>query len=178
MPARISRRSNAHTTPSVSATRFRSMHTLRCIAILVTALASSCGAPSAQPGIPTSANPRLREATLTIGSVSLVAEIAATEDQRTRGLMYRQKLADGHGMLFVFDRDERPAFWMKNTSLPLSIAYITANGTITQILDLVPYSEEPRPSLRYVRYALEVPQGWFSRVGIREGDRVTIPSLR
>jgi len=72
----------------------------------------------------------------------------------------------------------RFSFWMKNTKLPLSLAYTLSDGTIVQILDLVPFSEEPRPSSRSIRYALEVPQGWFARVGIQVGDKVQIPSLQ
>jgi len=100
-----------------------------------------------------------------------------TETERNRGLMYRTSLRDGEGMLFVFDRDQQVSFWMKNTKLPLSIAYIISDGTIVQILDLVPYSEEPRPSARSIRYALEVPQGWFGRAGVKVGDKVAIPPL-
>lgn len=114
---------------------------------------------------------------LVSGPVKLNVEVADSEEERTRGLMYRKGLADGKGMLFVFDRDERPAFWMKNTTIPLSIAYITSDGTITDILDLVPLSEEPRASSRSVRYALEVPSGWFSRVGLKPGDRFEMPVL-
>jgi hypothetical protein len=91
--------------------------------------------------------------------------------------MYRSSLKDGEGMLFVFESDQKLAFWMKNTKLPLSLAYILSDGTIVQIIDLVPFSEESRPSIRSVRYALEVPQGWFERSGIKVGDKVRIPSL-
>ena len=78
-------------------------------------------------------------------------------------------------MLFVFDSDERLSFWMKNTLIPLSIAYIASDGTIREILDMEPHSLAPVPSQYSVRYALEVPKGWFSRAGVRVGDRVSIP---
>ncbi len=123
-------------------------------------------------------NPKLKTVDLKIGSVVVKAEVALTEIERNRGLMFRSSLRDGDGMLFVFEYDQQVSFWMKNTKLPLSLAYILADGTIVQMLDLVPFSEEPRPSLRSVRYALEVPQGWFARVGIKVGDRVQIPPLR
>jgi uncharacterized membrane protein (UPF0127 family) len=123
-------------------------------------------------------NPKLKTVDLTIGTAVVHAEVALTETERNRGLMYRTSLRDGEGMLFVFDRDQQVSFWMKNTRLPLSLAYMLSDGTIVQILDLVPFSEEPRPSDRSIRYALEVPQGWFARVGIHVGDKVQIPSLK
>lgn len=123
-------------------------------------------------------NPKLATVDVRIGSAVVKAEVARTEIERNRGLMYRTSLRDGEGMLFVFDYDQQVSFWMKNTKLPLSLAYILSDGTIIQILDLVPFSEEPRPSLRSVRYALEVPQGWFSRAGIQVGDKAQIPTLK
>ena len=109
------------------------------------------------------------------GYVSLVAELAVTDEQRATGLMHRTELGDGEGMLFVFDRDLRLSFWMKNTVIPLSIAFISADGTITEIRDMRPLDLNPVVSTRYVRYALEVPQGWFYRVGVAPGDRAVIP---
>jgi uncharacterized membrane protein (UPF0127 family) len=102
------------------------------------------------------------------------AEIARTPEEKGKGLMYRRKLPDGNGMLFVFEMDQVVSFWMKNTYIPLSIAYITNEGRIIEIKDMYPRNEESVTSSRSVRYALEVPQGWFSRVGVREGDRVVI----
>ena len=83
--------------------------------------------------------------------------------------MFRKSLDDGKGMLFVFDRDEQLAFWMKNTSIPLSLAYIASDGTIRQIVDLEPQSLATVQAERSVRYALEVPRGWFDRAGVRVG---------
>jgi hypothetical protein len=122
-------------------------------------------------------NPRLKTVDLVIGTTKIKAEVALTEGERNRGLMYRSSLKDGEGMLFVFDSDQKLSFWMKNTKLPLSLAYILSDGTIVQIIDLVPFSEESRRSIRSVRYALEVPKGWFERAGIKVGDKVQIPSL-
>jgi uncharacterized membrane protein (UPF0127 family) len=103
------------------------------------------------------------------------AEIAQTQEERNQGLMYRKKLPDGEGMLFVFERDEVLSFWMKNTLLPLSIAFIASDGRIIDIKDMYPHDENSVFSSRSVRYALEVPQGWFSRSGIQNGDVVKIP---
>lgn len=112
-----------------------------------------------------------------VGGVPLTVEIADTPAKRRRGLMYRETLSDETGMLFVFDEERRPSFWMKNTSLPLSLAYISREGVIREIHHLRPFSEDPVASRRVVLYALEVNQGWFAARGIAAGDVVTIPEL-
>ncbi len=128
---------------------------------------SACAAPEG--------NPTLRTERLAVGSAEVLAEIARTPGERELGLMFRKDLPDGRGMLFVFESDERLSFWMKNTLVPLSIAYIASDGTIREILDMEPLSLAPVPSQHSVRYALEVPRGWFGRAGVRAGDRVAIP---
>ena len=105
--------------------------------------------------------------------LKITAELAKTDEERSKGLMFRKKLPDGEGMLFIFDRDQQLSFWMKNTSIPLSIAYISSEGIIIDIKDMKPHDENPVLSSRMVRYALEVPQGWFTRAGIKQGDKVT-----
>ena len=104
------------------------------------------------------------------------AEIARTDEERNRGLMHRKNLPDGEGMLFVYEYDTVMSFWMKNTYIPLSIAYITSDGRITEIKDMYPHDENSVMSSRSVRYALEVPQGWFGRVGVKPGDVIIIRS--
>lgn len=104
--------------------------------------------------------------------VPVRAEIAMTDAERARGFMHRTRINDGEGMLFVFEADQKPAFWMKNTEVPLSIAFIRADGRIAEIRDLSPHSLDPVQSERFVRYALEVPRGWFGRAGISVGDRL------
>jgi len=108
--------------------------------------------------------------------VALVrAEIARTQEERNKGLMYRKNLPDGEGMLFIYERDEVMSFWMKNTVVPLSIAFIASDGRIIEVRDMYPRDENSVHSSRSVRYALEVPQGWFSRAGVQNGDVVKIP---
>ena len=108
-------------------------------------------------------------------SIAVVkAEIAVTQEERAKGLMYRKNLPDGEGMLFIFERDEVLSFWMKNTTIPLSIAYIASDGRIIDVKDMYPLDLNSVSSSRSVRYALEVPQGWFSRAGIRTGDIVRV----
>lgn len=105
-------------------------------------------------------------------TVVVKAEIAAKDPERQHGFMERKKIPDGTGMLFVFAKDEVLNFWMKNTPHPLSIAYIDRDGVIVDIFDMTPFSLSNVTSTRSVRYALEVPQGWFERVGISKGDVV------
>ena len=132
---------------------------------------SSCAGKKAVTDSP---NPVLKTAVLGVGAAQVLAEIARTEVERERGLMFRKKLEDGKGMLFIFDKDDRLAFWMKNTLIPLSLAYIASDGSIRQIVDLEPRSLEAIQAERSVRYALEVPKGWFDRAGVRVGDLVRL----
>ncbi len=106
--------------------------------------------------------------------VEIAAEIADTFETRQHGFMERTKIPDGTGMLFVFEKDEIQNFWMKNTPHPLSIAYIDSSWKIRDIFDMKPYSLANVTSTTSVRYALEVPQGYFERVGVQKGDRVFV----
>lgn len=118
------------------------------------------------------AQPRLPTVPLVIGKHKLLAEVAADPQTRERGLMFRFDLRDDEAMLFVFPESQRLTFWMKNTPLPLSIAFIDARGTILNIRDMMPYTLEGHPSEGDALYALEVNRGWFTARGIRAGDRV------
>src|SRR5450631_2077601 len=109
---------------------------------------------------------------LTINSHRLVAEIAATVETRTVGLMHRFSLKPDHGMLFVFNAPQPLAFWMKNTFVPLSIAFIGADGRILNIDDMAPQTETTHPSRGLALYALEMKKGWFAQHSIVAGERV------
>jgi hypothetical protein len=106
---------------------------------------------------------------LTIGTHRLIAEVASTPDQRGVGLMNRFSLKPDHGMLFVFERTEPLGFWMKNTFIPLSIAFLAPDGRIVNIEDMKPQSEETHWSKGPARYALEMRKGWFAERGIGPG---------
>lgn len=105
--------------------------------------------------------------------VFVEAEIAIKEADQMQGLMHRKKVPDGTGMLFVFDKDKIAHFWMKNTPTALSIAYIDYKGEIKDILDMEALSLDTVSSSSYVRYALEVRQGWYKEKGIQVGDKVS-----
>lgn len=107
--------------------------------------------------------------------LEIKAEVARTQEQRNRGFMERSSIPDGTGMIFVFEKDQILSFWMKNTPHPLSIAYIDSKGTIRDIFDMTPFSLASVNSTVSVRYALEVPQGWFEKNGVERGDKVSLP---
>lgn len=107
--------------------------------------------------------------------VPLQAEIADTEPLRRKGLMHRKELPGDRGMLFVFEKPAHQNFWMKNTSIPLSIAYISASGVINEIYDMKPLDTSVTyPSARPARYALEVNRGWFEKNNITRGCSIVL----
>ena len=99
-------------------------------------------------------------------------EVADTEQSRLRGLMYRDRLAQDSGMIFLYPRAQVSAMWMKNTRIALSVAFIDANGHILNIAEMDPYSEQAHASSGAAAYALEMNRGWFSKRGIKAGDSV------
>jgi uncharacterized membrane protein (UPF0127 family) len=105
----------------------------------------------------------------------LKVELARTAGERSRGLMFREELAEDGGMLFVYAEDTEAGFWMKDTLIPLSIAFIAADGTILDIQDMEPLSEDTHRPPEPYRYGLEVNQDWFREHGLGRGDRVEIP---
>jgi uncharacterized membrane protein (UPF0127 family) len=109
---------------------------------------------------------------LKIGKNSIHAEIANTPLSREQGLMQRSRLCANCGMLFIFDKADRYSFWMKNTPLPLSIAFIAADGSILNIEEMQPNTEEAHPAQSDALYALEMNSGWFTRNGIKRGKMV------
>lgn len=120
----------------------------------------------------------LSTSTVTIGDNTFRVWLAISFDQTQEGLMYvsQDRIADDQGMLFVFDRDDFRAFWMKNTITPLDIAFIRSDGTIVKIHTMPRLTLQTFPSLTPARFALEVKAGAFAQLGIREGDRVDIPA--
>lgn len=104
----------------------------------------------------------------------LFVEVADEIDERQTGLMNRDSLPEDAGMLFVYEEDTTTGFFMRDTTIPLSIAFVTAGGSVIDIQDMEPLSEEVHSSLEY-RYAVEVNQGWFGENGVRVGDLVQLP---
>jgi uncharacterized membrane protein (UPF0127 family) len=119
-----------------------------------------------------SADTRLPTTTLKIGAHALKVEVVRTDEQRSRGLMFREKLGREDGMLFVFDEPAYHSMWMKNTLIPLSVAFVDAKGMILNILDMEPHSLDSHMSAGPSIYAIETNRGWFAAKKIKAGDRV------
>ena len=109
---------------------------------------------------------------ISIGGHRLVAEMATSVEARTVGLMHRFSLKPDHGMLFVFNAPQPLTFWMKNTFVPLSIAFIGADGRILNIDDMAPQTETGHSSQGLALYALEMKKGWFAERGIVAGAAI------
>lgn len=134
-------------------------------AALLTALLLVAGAAAAQ-------QPPLRTVELGAGMHRIQAEVAASDPARMLGLMHRRSLPPNGGMLFVFEQTDRHCMWMKNTPLPLSVAFIDERGDIVNVADMQPHTEDAHCAARPARYALEMAQGWFAERGIRAGMRL------
>ena len=116
--------------------------------------------------------PQLPLVRLTAGMHVVQAELADSFGTRMQGLMKRESLAPNHGMLFVFEDEERQCMWMKNTLVALSVAFIDARGTILNIADMQPQTEDSHCSARPARYALEMKLGWFRDKGLKSGAKI------
>lgn len=99
-------------------------------------------------------------------------EVAKTPEQRVKGLMWRKNLGKDDGMLFIFEEEEYHSFWMKNTYIPLSIAFIDKDGIIVDIKEMEPLSTASISPPKPVLFALEMPKGWFYKNGIKKGDTI------
>ena len=116
---------------------------------------------------------------LNAGMHLIRAELAADFGTRMRGLMYRASMAQNAGMLFIFDESTQHCMWMKNTLIPLSVAFIDEKGAITNVEDMQPQTEDSHCASRPARYALEMNRGWFAAHGIKPGSRIGgIPGLK
>lgn len=131
------------------------------LAVGAVALTGLSQAQSALPVIP-----------LTAGMYAIQAEVAASSDARERGLMFRKTMPANAGMLFVFEEKAGHCFWMKNTDLPLSIAFLADDGSIVNIEDMAPQTEDNHCPRAAVRYALEMNKGWFAQKGIKPGAKI------
>ncbi|HCP45276.1 MAG TPA: hypothetical protein DIU15_04510 [Deltaproteobacteria bacterium] len=138
--------------------------------LLVTALALLVSCSSRSPaGLPV--------ISIDVEGHRIRAEVAEEPEDHSRGLMYRRELGTNSGMLFVYAQPEPLSFWMKNTFVPLSIAFIDDDGTIVHIADMAPQTTVSHRSPKAVRYALEVNRGWFAERGIKAGHRTQFQHL-
>ena len=119
----------------------------------------------------------LARTTLQAGMHLIRAEIAADPASRSRGLMFRERLGPNEGMLFVFEQPSTQCFWMRNTLIPLTIAFLAEDGRIVNTADMEPKSEASHCSNEAVRFALEMERGWFAKRGLNKGDRLSAPTF-
>ena len=138
------------------------MKTLRVLAALLLAVSLSAFA-----------DVKFKSGSVKVGPHPIKVEIAADEAQRMQGLMHRKSMPKEQGMLFIFDEPAYQSFWMKNTLIPLSIAFMDRDGVILNILDMEPQTENPHVSDGPAVYALETNKGWFAEKKIKPGDKVT-----
>ncbi|MBI2913861.1 MAG: DUF192 domain-containing protein [Chloroflexi bacterium] len=152
--------------------------------LLSLALFVACGGSGRSPETanvspgPFSTIARLAEITFEASDGStavLTVEIADTPQALQRGLMFRDSLPEDQGMLFDLGYESQAPIWMKDTSIPLSVAFISADGVILNIQDMQPFSEDLHRSPQPYSFAVEVNQGWFERHGVEEGSRVELP---
>lgn len=139
----------------------------RFFALAVAVVAAAPAGAQPQPTLP--------RVQLQAGIHLIKAEVAADFATRARGLMFRERLGPGEGMLFVFQDKSPQCFWMRNTLIPLSIAFIDDDGTVVNVEDMKPKTEDSHCAARPVRYALEMEQGWFGKRGVGPGFRLGGP---
>jgi uncharacterized membrane protein (UPF0127 family) len=131
----------------------------------VFSLLTLCATPAWSQGSPQTQLPRV---TLSAGMHLINAQVALTPEQRAIGLMHRPDMPTHEGMLFVFEQAGVQCFWMKNTLLPLTAAFVADDGTIVNLVDMKPQTTESHCSQKPVRYVLEMKQGWFAQKNIKK----------
>jgi uncharacterized protein len=136
-----------------------------CAALYAAALASPAWAQDA-PQLD------LARTRLSAGMHQITAQVAQTPEQRAMGLMFRKDMPQPEGMLFVFDQASQQCFWMKNTQLPLTAAFVADDGEIVNLADMQPQTEAAHCSAKPVRFVLEMNQGWFAKKGIKAGYKL------
>ena len=136
------------------------------LTLLLSGLAFSASAQdSAQTNLP-----RIK---LQAGMFQIDTQVAQTPDQRSIGLMFRKEMPQHEGMLFVFEQPATQCFWMKNTLLPLTAAFVADDGTIVNLADMKPQTTDSHCSEKPVRFVLEMNQGWFTKKGLKAGSRLS-----
>lgn len=143
------------------------MNIRQLLAPVALALAACLPAAAQEPQM------NLPHVTLGAGMYQIDAQVAAGPEERMTGLMFRKEMPQHEGMLFVFEEPSRQCFWMKNTLLPLTAAFVADDGTIVNLEDMKPQTEASHCSARPVRFVLEMNQGWFAKKGIKPGFRLT-----
>ncbi|MFN3438669.1 MAG: DUF192 domain-containing protein [Acidovorax sp.] len=154
--------------PMPSTRMARRTSTLSVAAVLTVAGFLSAGSAAAQEG----PQLNLQRVELTAGMHRIDAQVAQAPQERQTGLMHRKEMPQHEGMLFVFEQPAQQCFWMKNTLLPLTAAFVDDDGTIVNLADMKPQTLDSHCSTKPVRYVLEMNQGWFAKKGIKAGAKL------
>ena len=145
---------------------------MKAVAPLLLFLLSGCGEGKADPVAPDT------YFDITIGEVPIRVQLALTEDEILRGLMFRESMAEHDGMLFIFRNEGRRSFYMRNTFIPLDVGYITRDGVLREIYPMYPRDERGVPSRRDdIQLVLEMNQGWFQANGVKPGARLDLEAV-
>jgi len=148
---------------------------MKNLATLLLSFALLCSGTSFAQDAPQMDLPRVK---LGAGMHLIDTQVAATPEQRSIGLMFRQQMPQAEGMLFVFEQAGQQCFWMKNTPLPLTAAFVADDGTIVNLADMTPLSSDSHCSEKPVRFVLEMNQGWFAKKGIKAGFKLSGPPFK
>jgi len=119
--------------------------------------------------------PRIK---LQVGMFNIDTQVAQTPEQRSTGLMFRTDMPAHEGMLFVFEQPATQCFWMKNTLIPLTAAFVADDGSIVNLVDMKPQTTDSHCSAKPVRFVLEMNQGWFAKRGLKAGSKLSGPVFR
>jgi uncharacterized protein len=139
-------------------------------AALASLIIAATALPAAAQDQPQMQLPRV---TLSAGMHQIDAQVAQAFDQRMTGLMFRKEMPQHEGMLFVFEEPTVQCFWMRNTFLPLTAAFIADDGTVVNLADMKPLALDSHCSAKPVRFVLEMNQGWFAKKGIKPGMKLS-----
>lgn len=131
-----------------------------------------CAGVLAVAAVPVLADSPMPLTELSIGMYRIEAEVAATQENRMVGLMQRRSMPVNHGMLFVFTEQQRHCMWMRNTLLPLSVAFLDEQGRILNVEDMQPQTEDNHCAAKPARFALEMNLGWFKQKGLAAGTKI------
>jgi uncharacterized membrane protein (UPF0127 family) len=142
---------------------------MKFISFAFFAIAALCSPVSFAQNSPQLELPRIK---ITAGMYLIDTQVAATPEQRATGLMHRPQMPQSEGMLFIFEQPSEQCFWMKNTLLPLTAAFVADDGTIVNLADMKPLSTDSHCSEKPVRFVLEMNQGWFAKKGIKAGFKL------
>ena len=142
---------------------------------LLTLLFSGLALVASAQDTPQTNLPRIK---LQAGMYQIDTQVAQTEAQRQTGLMFRKEMPQHEGMLFVFEQPATQCFWMKNTLLPLTAAFLADDGTIVNLVDMKPQTTDSHCSEKPVRFVLEMNQGWFAKKGLKAGSRLSGAAFR